>query len=221
MKQQLRIFLVIIILLCVSNVWANKSDKAIKTLQNELLRLQEFRAEGIVQVNYKQIALRKNFVFSKNKEELRFDVIEGGIFGMQAEPLITIYAGKYLALRSPYLQQIQDLKIDRMIKNSPVQLFNELDSLFVHYQDDIIHSYKFESDGACFVFNKRYQLARIEVPKGSFQVSFTYTRNKLLDSIILRQDGKELMNLMIDKIRLGKQEIIPLPMDDIQNDPQN
>ncbi|MDZ4121347.1 MAG: hypothetical protein U1C33_02935, partial [Candidatus Cloacimonadaceae bacterium] len=210
MKYFRLILITLLILVLGSGLSARKNDRALRQLQHELQKLKNIRAEGIVQVNHQQFALRKSFVLAKNENEIRIDVVEGGVMGMQAEPIFSIYMSDYIALRSPMIPQLELFDLNRFVPGSPGQMISALDSLVLQHQEEIISRRKLELDNVTLTFNKDYQITEVIDKESNMTLSITYNRRKTVDIISIKEKGKELLSLMIDKISHEPQEIVPI-----------
>ncbi len=188
----------------------NVQRKDSAELRTELAKLRALRAEGIIQINYNLLSMRQSFVFAKNASELRLDIIQGGVMGMQAQPLLSVYLGDYLAIKSPIMPQLEDLDLQGMIPGSPGNILSELENLILQHEDEILRNREVSVSGVTFKFNKNYQLSEVRDAKEKIEITISYNRKNDIDILSLRQGGKELFALMVDSITYGNTEIVPL-----------
>lgn len=205
-RSILLLTLSLIIISCAMNV--QRKDSA--ELRTELAKLRALRAEGIIQINYNLLSMRQSFVFAKNASELRLDIIQGGVMGMQAQPLLSVYLGDYLAIKSPIMPQLEDLDLQGMIPGSPGNILSELENLILQHEDEILRNREVSVSGVTFKFNKNYQLSEVRDAKEKIEITISYNRKNDIDILSLRQGGKELFALMVDSITYGNTEIVPL-----------
>lgn len=204
-----KLFVILALVVLCSLVFASRVDKASAKLQQELSKLQSLRAEGVIQVNYRQLALRRMFVFAKNKDELRIDIIDGGIAGAGAEPLFSFYLGDYPALRSPLMPQLENYDLSRLLPSTPARVLDELSSVLMEHTAEIAKTKRLQLNGVSYKFDKKYRLLEISDDKAEIKVNLTYNRRGDIDTLVLKQQGKEVLNLLIDKVSYEDVEVVP------------
>jgi len=196
-------------------LWGSQS-RDLQKLQAEAGKLNHFRAEGIVQISYSQLALRKNFVFAKDDRQMRMDIIEGGVMGMQAEPLFSLYFGSYIALKSPLMPQLEQLDLSRYLPPLPQNLSLGVDSLLAVHQAEILANKVIDTDELKIKFSKDYRITYIEEKDSKTTIEISYTRKGDIDTIVVKQEEKQLLSMLIDKISYELPEITPLPRSTIK-----
>ena len=213
MKRTLWILLLIAILVLTGCAAGKKpmSREAKKALlKAELSRWANLQAEGITQISYKGLALRKNFVFSKTAEELRFDVIDGGIFGSSSAPLISLYLGEYLSVDSSFQPQLAVMAAATMGKKVSMGKVQSLLSLADAYVDEIIDTGKISRQDLEINFTPKMQLESVKEAQNNLSASFTYTKKGEPDTIIIKFKSASIEPLF-DKVKYGNAEVTPLP----------
>ncbi len=210
MKRWLPVAALILVLLLSACATVKPQDDSAR-LRAELKKWENFSFDGIVQVNYTGFSLRKMFVISKTQTEARFDIIDGGVMGLNPKPLVSAYIGDYLAVESPYFPQLE--KLMRSSKVSPLSLKSlaNTDSLLALYQDTIIRERKLSLANTELLFSPNLQLEKITDLKSKAEVAITYTSKGDPDKVMIRLDDKTSLELMVDRISYGKAEVVPLP----------
>ena len=213
MKRNILILLLIAVLLITGCAGGKKplSREAKKSLlKAELNRWANLQAEGITQISYKGLALRKNFVFSKTPQEMRFDVIEGGIFGAAAAPLISLYLGEYLSVKSDFQPRLALMAAAMMGRQFSMGNVQSLLDLADTYVDEIIDTGKISRENLEINFTPKMQLESVKESKYDLSANFTYTKKGEPDTIILKIKSASL-ELLFDKVKYGNAEVKALP----------
>ena len=207
-----RFFLVLALsaLILISGCAMNSRNDAIK-LRKELERWTGFRSEGIVQANYMGLALRKFYVIQKDKDELRLDVVDGGIMGMSAEPLLSFYKGDYLALKSAMMPQLELLNLTNYFPQAAFRAFSEPAEYLAPYESEILAKRMVTVDSVKVEFTPQLQLGKITDLKSGAEIILTYTGRGILDQVDIKAGNSASVLLLVDTIRHGSQNITPLP----------
>ncbi|MDP2173096.1 MAG: hypothetical protein Q8M98_11140 [Candidatus Cloacimonadaceae bacterium] len=191
---------------CAANKPANDKER----LRSEMLKWENFSSDGIVQVSYMGLSLRKMFVLNKSKSEVRFDVIDGGAMAMQSKPLLSAYMGEYISIQSPFAPQLEKLS-GSLNKQNPQGFFASLDSLINVYGDEIILHKKLSAGGVEIVFDKDLRIGQVNAPESKSGITISYLSNGNPDKVFINLDAKTSIELLFDRIGYGKAEIVPLP----------
>lgn len=197
-------------LLLLSGCAMNSRTDAQK-LRKELERWTSFRSEGIVQANYMGLALRKFYVVQKDKDELRLDVVDGGIMGMSSGPLLSFYKGEYLALKSPMLPQLELLDLSRYFPSAAFKAFSEPAKMLAPYECEILAKRKVTVDSVKVEFTPRLQLGKITDLKSGAEILLSYTSRGILDQVDIKVGNSASLVLLVDTISHDSQKIDPLP----------
>lgn len=209
MKHYLLILLVAVALLLTSCSTNSKpSSRELKKilLKAELDRWENFKAEGIANMSYLGLTLRKNFVLSKTADELRFDVIDGGIFGSAAKPLISVYLGEYLSINSDFQPQLAIMAASMMDKEFHMGQLHTLLALAESYADEIIDEAKIEKESLQILFSPQMQLQSVKETKNNLSAAFSYTKKGEPDSILIKIKGASV-ELLFDNIKYGQAQV--------------
>lgn len=210
MKQTYAILLLLLALLLTSCAAPNRlseQDKLLKALK----QWESFDSQGIVEISYMGLSLRKMFVAAKNHNQLRLDIIDGGIMGAGAMPLLSFYSGDYIALKSPFMPMLEMMNPTDLIPSQSLNLFANADSLLYRYGDQIIKTGKVEIDSIRFSFLPDYRLSKVSDPKTMSELKVSYSNNKALAEIEMKATGNMAVKLIFDQIKYIEPEIIPLP----------
>jgi len=180
-------------------------------LKNELSKWESFDSQGVVELSVMGLSQRKMFSAAKNHGEIRIDILDGGVMGAGAQPLISFYSGKYLAFKSPYLPMLEAFDLSSMIPVSGLNLFSSADSLIARHGAEIIKTKKLEIDSIRINFNKKYQLTEVNDPRNNSQLTATYSPRGDLQELNFKGPESLAIKLIFDSISYTEPEITPLP----------
>lgn len=179
-------------------------------LRTEMLKWENLEGEGVANLNYMGLTLRRMFVFSKTSDELRFDVIDGGVFGAGAAPLISVYMGEYVSLRSDYFPQLQMMArtaLDPRVSIAPIR---DINALVETYADSILATGQITLEGVQISFDSQLRLQRIYDPRSKGEALFSYTSKGHPDKLNFRMNNAGA-ELFFDRVQYGKATVEPLP----------
>jgi len=193
-----KFFLLIILSIFLTNcsflIKSVESDKE-KLLNAHLKFWQNIRIDGIIELNIKSLAFRKNISIKKNQKALRLDIFDSGIFGMQPTPFISAYYDSVLIMRTP------DQRVEKLTQTDPnnidLSILFDLPDLY-SIKGEIIHNKKLVMKDVTIYFSEEMQIVEIFNEKNSTRILFKYLQN--LDSIYFLKEDKEIINIQIDKI---------------------
>lgn len=185
------------------------SDKQ-KLLRQELKKWESFDSHGIAEISYMGLALRKMFFAAKNKDQFRLDILDGGLMGAGAKPLLSFYTGNYTSFASPMLPMLEMLSPNDMIPSNSFGLFAFSDSLMVKYGQSIIATYMLEIDGLKVSFLKDFRLDKVLDTKSNSELKAVYN-NSSLSELEIRGPDDMSIRLIFDEIKYIEPEIVPLP----------
>ncbi|MGI6198067.1 MAG: hypothetical protein ACOYIS_02925 [Candidatus Cloacimonadaceae bacterium] len=213
MKRTVIILLLAVVLILTGCAGGKKplSREAKKSLlRSELNRWSNFQAQGIAEISYKGLALRKNFVVGKTPEELRFDVLDGGIFGSAATPLISLYLGDYFSINSDFQPRLALMAAAMMGKKFDMGDVQGLFSLADSYVDEIVDTGKISRESLEINFTPKMQLDSVKDAKNKLSAVFTYTKKGEPDAIVFKIKSASI-ELLFDKVKYGNAKVTPLP----------
>lgn len=210
LKHSLPVLLLVLLILLTSCAAPNRQFEQDK-LRGELKKWESFDSQGIVEISYMGLSLRKMFVASKNHRQLRLDIIDGGIMGAGAVPLISFYSGDYIALKSPFLPMLEMLNPTDLIPSQSLNLFANADSLFFKHGETIIKNRMLEIDSVQISFLPDYRLDTVFDPKTQSELKANYNSKKALAELEMKAIGNMSVKLIFDQIKYTEPEITPLP----------
>jgi len=186
-----------------------KTSKA-ALLKNNLKQWEQFRWEGIIQVESSAFSMRKNFVMVKNKEEMRIDVLDSGVMGLQAKPLATIYVKDKIILEAPTIKQLAGVDPNWFVpKGAVANLINFTDSLLAK-SEEIISKRKIEMASTSFVFDKKMRLSALKNQDVGMEILVNYNRRNQPTKVIIRHHDTKMAELQINEQKYDNIVIEPL-----------
>lgn len=180
-------------------------------LRTELAKWENFSAEGVVQATHKGFALRRLFSMQKTALEMRLDVLGGGVFGVTPEPLISAYAGPYLAVHSPLLPELESLALQEFKVGGLFTALSNADSLITQYGPQIIGQRQIILQGTELHFSEKLRLERIVDQQSGAMISVYYTNRGDPDRVTLSLDEDTALELFVDRISYGDAQVQALP----------
>lgn len=215
-----RIFLLIFIMLgCMGSVLIGKTSPTQK-LNDNLISWEQFHWQGIIQVQSSAFTMRKYFVISKNKDAIRLDILDSGIMGLNAKPLVSLYLKDSIVLDAPAVKQLEGMDPNWFIPKATLQRFIHFsDSLFA-MQQEIVSSLSAKSGDTVFTFDKKYRLISAKNPAVGFETKIVYNRRNKPDKLIIKYLGKPLAELQITDREYGDIDVEPVILNQDNNAPQ-
>ncbi len=198
-------------LLLLSACAAPNSRQAEKRLLHELKKWESFSSYGVAEVSYKGLSLRKMFNAAKNHGTLRLDIIDGGIMGITPEPLISIYVGEYLALKSSLLPMLEQINPSMLIPSDGLAMFGNADSLFSKHGSEIIQNRKLQLGEIQLSFLSDYRLDTVYDPISKANIQAIYNSNNTLSELVFSSSEAFQLKLIFDEISYVEPEIVALP----------
>jgi hypothetical protein len=180
-------------------------------LLRELRKWENFSGNGIIELSAMGLSLRKPFSFSKSMAELRLDVIEGGIFGAGASPLLTMYVGEYLAVNAPIMPALELLNLKDKVPAGALALFASSDYIINNYGAEIIANKAIVRDSLSVNFKKNYQLESVVDRSSGTSIAARYTKRGDLDTIEIKTNMPVSARLIFDSVDYSRPQIVPLP----------
>lgn len=210
MKKPLLWIIVISTLLLAACAGPRSASQEAK-LRAELAKWESFDSQGVVEISYMGLAMRKMFTAGKNHQELRIDIFDGGVMGAGAAPMLSFYAGDYLAFQSPYLPILESFDFSGLIPAEGLKLFASADEFYRRYGEQILKNKTLEVEGVQISFNKQFQLTEVFAPQSSSHLEAKYTGNGRLQDITLKGPDNLSLKLAFDEIKYLEPQITPLP----------
>jgi len=209
MKRTMILALVLFGMILASCSALKPSDEA--QLRAELKRWESFEGSGIVEISAYGFSLRKPFVIAKSMQEMRMDVIEGGIFGATGSPLISLYLGQYFSMNSPAMPILEALNLKDKIPAGAIALFNSSDYIFDRYGEEIMREKAIHRDSLSVIFKSNYQLEEVTDRKSGARLRARYSSRGDLDELEFSAPQGVSAKLIFDDISYQRPQIIPLP----------
>jgi len=180
-------------------------------LERELKKWESFSGSGIIEVSALGMSLRKPFNIAKSMKQMRLDVIDGGVFGANASPLMSMYLGDYLAVNAPIMPALEMLNLKDKIPEAAIALFSSTDYLMQKYGAEIIANKAIVRDDLKVNFKKNYQLDSVVDAKSGATLVAAYTARGALDALEIKSGKMISAKLIFDTVDYSTPEIIPLP----------
>jgi hypothetical protein len=188
-KSPYSLFLIIILLVGCSII-TPKKDKTSMLYEN-IRRLENIQMEGVAEIKYNNLALRKEIFVTKKSNKLSAILIDGGILGMQATPFASLeiaekttfsFAGKKES--SPFsFSQLQNLTSTQFIEK---------------YKSEIISKQYIQIGDYHLTWNDDMQL--IKISGENIEVRISYNISGDLDEININLNNEIEANILIDKV---------------------
>jgi hypothetical protein len=172
----------------------DKQEKE-KLLLEHLQSWETIRIDGIIEANYKSFAFRKNIAIRKNKEILKTDIYDTGLFGMNPEPFLSVNIDsliwiKFQAQTEPTIYKIEQFPEFELLLD-PLKL--------VKYTDKIISNNELLLSNVLYIkFSDKMQIIQINHVVYPQSIKFEY-QDELVE-ITFYIENKEIANIQIDKI---------------------
>ncbi len=210
--KRLFIGLTLVLAILIGSCASFKPVDRMALLRMELSRWQDFRADGVVNVNYMGLTMRKMFVLNKSPDAARLDILDGGAFGLNPSPLISIYLADYLAVDSPLVPQLQALAQAGLGSGGEyLSLLGDADALVKKYGSQILENNVLDMNGTNLLFSPAMKLLNIQNPDSGFSADFKYTSKGDPDKVVFNLGKSGSMELLVDSIKYGGAEVTPLP----------
>jgi hypothetical protein len=180
-------------------------------LRAELKKWESFKGNGIIEISAMGFSLRKPFALAKSLDEIRLDVIEGGIFGAGASPLLSVYLGEYFALKAPMMPALEAFNLADNIPQRPIALFSSADYIFDRYGEEIIREKAIVRDSLSISFESNYRLKSVQDRKSGLHLDAGYNSRGDIDSIEIKAGPGIKASLLFDELSYVTADIVPLP----------
>jgi len=209
--QKLTLLSLIAILVLLAACAGPKAISEEQKLKNELTKWESFDSDGVIEMSYLGLAMRKMFSLSKNRDQMRFDIIDGGVMGAGAQPLMSFYLGDYISFKSPYLPMLELLDVSSMVPLDGMAVFSNTDSLVARYGQQIIKNKQLEIAGISLVFKPDYKLDKVFDPRSKMELKPLYNSSGKLSELNLKGPDNLSLKLSFDKLEYTQPQIVALP----------
>lgn len=205
-KILITLMLILIMTGCSNLREISKEDKEVKVRKN-LTYLNNFQGKGVLEISFKGLSLKKEFILKKKHAKLRLDVLDSGILSLIPSPLASLYIDKQIILTNYNKGIFPDLILD----NFPLSEFLDFDKLPQGIIDEIVKNRQFTLAIIRFEFDENYRLDSINLNEE--RVKFIYLGNDL--SKIEVESPKADINIIFDEFEPGEFTIKPLVIQNI------
>jgi hypothetical protein len=198
-----KFFLYLLFLLLLSSCSSYRKDLINKEtlLVEEIEKWNQFRIDGIIELNYKEFVFRKQFIAQKNYDAFRIDVIDGGLLAFNPTPFFSLYADTLV-----YSKKFPDYKLD--ITSLP-DSFNDLDlKKIIGNTYQLARTKQMEKNGFMLIFDSDMKINYLK--SEDLQIEFIYHYLRNIEKIQVKKQNKLIATLHIDKMIKGNHIIAPL-----------
>ncbi len=183
-------------------------------LKSELEKWENFSSEGVLEANHEGLTLRKMFVLSKTRDEARLDILDGGVFGMNPNPLISVYLGDYTAIRSPSMSQLEAFTALIPSPRSFLNLLGNADSLFAAHGSEILETGRLRLGDTELVFSEEMRLTGIAGKEPGISMDISHTRTGDPENVRILFNEDTSLELLMDATTYGNAELVALPQNE-------
>jgi len=167
-------------------------------LKENLEKWRSFRIDGIIEVNYKNYAFRKNIAVRKKESIGRIDIYDTGLFGLRPSPFISIFVDSMITIDLPENPNPVVVQTEEISRNQPsLHYLMHLNDLF-QFKTMIIKDHKINLDQLIFEFSTEMELIMIKDKDTEDQIAFSY-QDELIGMKFFNR-GQEFAKIQIDKI---------------------
>jgi len=200
------IFILVSLVSCSQlNISRKSNEKKLELLRDKVTKWNQFRIDGVLEINIKQFQVRKTAIIRKNDEAIRMDLIDSGLLNIRPVPFLTVYYDSVLVVYSETIPLLEDMIDEKELAS--FELF-ELISKILYHEDEIINKGYCEIDSVLFVFDKDYNLNTIN--RKDVKVNINYDIGNNPQSIELFRRDEKVANIKIDRISWGNVSVDPV-----------
>ncbi len=199
--QLIIINLVIILFLSGCASIAGRKSKEV-LLFDHLESWEQFRLDGIIELNAAQLRLRKNINISKNEDALSLDIFDSGFFGLKPTPLVAARIDSTFTLEAADLLKTA-VNTDKLkIEDLSIAKINEGLFLLKQQTNTIIATKRANFEKSSFFFNDLMQIEKIELygSDNTLVIVFSYHNNKNLNTIGFVIENKQIITITVDRM---------------------
>lgn len=208
-----KLLLITLIMLIGMNLSLFAKAKAVKQLEKNLQLWEQFRWQGILQVQSSAFSIRKNFVLAKNHEAIRLDVLDGGVIGLQAKPIVTLYIKDSIQFEAPTIKELVGVDLNWFVPKPMIQTLLTFSDSLKTKQQEITANKKITTAKTVFSFDKRHRLTTITNKNSGFEATVIYNRKDQPTKIQIKYRGSQAAELLINEREYKDIEIVPLVTD--------
>jgi hypothetical protein len=202
MKRNIFIILILILLAGCSTLKEMSYQDKENLVRHNLAYLNNFKGEGVLEVSFKGLSLKKEFLIIKNHNSLRLDVLDSGIFSLIPSPFASLYVKDSAIITNYNKGLFPDMVFDKI----PLQELLDFSKLPQGIIDEIIKNKAFTIAIIQFEFDDFYRLSKIKVNQESLNLIY---RGPDLSRIELASQKADV-NIDFDLFQQGEFEIKPI-----------
>jgi len=161
-------------------------------LEENISKFNNFEMSGVISINYQQFVIRKQIHINKDASSFSAIIVEGGIFGMQAEPFFSLEItdiGKW-----SFAGEIHKSPISIQVLNSYTDL-----TFIRKHQKEILKDRKLILKDTTITWNELMQISSIS--KEDFRGEIVYDLNGNIDKINIFRAGELASEILIDEVK--------------------
>jgi len=196
-----KLFLLIILTFLVAGCsiisqYSSKEKEAL--LIRNIQKLETFKLEGIIEVNYKIFSFRKNIVIRRNEELFRTDIFDSGILGLSPSPFLTAVYDSVLVIRLSGNNDPVEISKDKLLKDSPFLEYLLDSDKILEFKQQIIKDHELQLDDVIILFSDKMEIIQISQTDKPYSIQLNYGSE--LEEIKFIDDEKIIADIIIDKI---------------------
>jgi len=174
-------------------------------LFEHLSQWENLRIDGVAEINYKGFVIRKNIVIKKNKNAIRADLYDSGIFGMSPTPFASIYLSEEILIQMPgqtsaSQYEVKDEEDLKMIKKIIFQT-----EKLMKYKNEIIAGRKLKIGSVRFLFDKNMQIKTVALINNEFQAHFNFAGDS--STVTATKNKERIITITADSFSFEKQKV--------------
>ncbi len=198
------LFVSMLLTACSTFIELTHQDKESLVRQN-LEYLNAFQGSGILEVSFKGLSLKKEFLIKKNPSSLRLDILDSGIFALLPSPFASLYIKDRVLITNYGKGLFPDMIIDKL----PLAEFLDLSSLPQGIIDEIVKNRKFSISIVEFNFDETYKLSSIKMNKENINLIYQGA-----DLVKIKLDSEKAdVQIEFDSFQKGLFDIKPIKIE--------
>lgn len=171
-------------------VQETKEDLLIQHLQ----KWQNFRAEGIIEANYRSLVFRKNIYLQKSQDKIEVVIFDSGIFGLKPEPFASVTIDTLISVSLP-----GDTRQIYRPEEFPELKYILDTNLLLQFKNEILKNNELQLSKAIDLrFSRQMQIEKITSEDNARNIRFFYQDD--LSTIEVYEKNQLLLKIEIDKM---------------------
>lgn len=206
-KKAIIILLTIILLGCSSIKIVSKKETML-LIDEHLKNWENFRFDGIIDVNYKAYSLHKYFSLRRDELSARIDIYDSGLLGMKPHPFISIYYDSLIQARIPDIPEIKVINPQEYPEYFGYFILFDSFDLLEKKKSEIAENSEIIINDHQFFFDNQKRIIKIIMTKDEAEIELIY-KDKLSE-ININKSKKRIISMQIDEINYNIKKIPPL-----------